>query len=83
MSLLARYKGDYPPSLWAILALVWERGGLACQSDWARSSATEISLAASLGWLSTIAPGGETYSNRWRLTPAGLQALDHKEHFIS
>lgn len=83
MTLLARYGGAYPTELWGLLELAWERGGLTVQSDWCRAMAVQVGLAASLGWLSTIAPDGRSYGPRWRLTAAGLQALSHKEHFLT
>lgn len=42
-----------------------------------------VALAASLGWLTTISPDGQTYTRQWRLTAAGLQALYQKEHFLT
>jgi hypothetical protein len=71
---MRHFHGDYPPSLWAVLTLAHDRY-ISCQGDWARALAPEVALAASLGWLSNIDPDGLHYSNKWRITPAGLTAL--------
>jgi hypothetical protein len=71
---MRHYRGDYPAQLWLVLNLAHERY-ISVSGDWARSLASEVALAASLGWLSNIAPDGQTYSNKWRITPAGLTAL--------
>lgn len=72
------YHGEYPVGLWFILDHIWQNG-LATQGDWARALAPEIALAASCGFISNVNPQGDTYSNRWRITAAGLYALQHKE----
>ncbi len=80
---LRGYSGDFPPELWTALVLAHTTSGLAVQGDVARQLATAVALGASLGWLSTIAPNGKTYAKRWRISPAGLQALYHKDDFTS
>lgn len=69
-----RYRGEYPVQLWLVLNLAHERF-ISVSGDWARTLAPEVALASSLGWLSNIAPDGQSYSNKWRITPAGLTAL--------
>lgn len=69
-----RYRGDYPDQLWAVLMIAHERY-ISVSGDWARALAPEVALAASLGWLSNIAPDGASYSNKWRITVPGLMAL--------
>lgn len=72
------YHGPLPEDLWQVLKHCW-KGGISLQSDFARAHSSTIALAASCGWLSTIDPGGKTYRGQWRLTAAGITALDNKE----
>lgn len=81
MSLIARFRGHYPPEAWVVLHDTWS-GGISVQSDYARSKADLVAFLASVGWITTIAPDGYTYTRRWRLSPAGLEALAQKEHFL-
>lgn len=83
MSLIARFRGTYPPALWTLLDETHLAGGLSIQGDPARQRADMVALAASLGWLSTITPDGHRYTRVWRLTAAGLQALTQQEFFTS
>lgn len=73
-----RYRGEYPDGLWPVLFQAWERG-IAIQGDFARAAASEVALAASCGWISNVDPDGSRYGNRWRITAAGLYALQHKD----
>lgn len=72
---MLRYRGDYPEELWAVLQLAHSRY-ISVQGDHARLYAPEVALAASLGWLSNVAPDGASYSNKWRITASGLTALE-------
>lgn len=73
------YHGDYPPHIWDVLKQAWMHG-IAIQGDFARAVAAEVALAASCGWITSIDLDGSSYSNRWRITAAGLTALTHKEY---
>lgn len=73
------YTGPYPGTLWLVLEVA-HQGGLYIQSDRARISAPSVALAASLGWITTVATDGKTYGGVWRITQAGLAALTHREH---
>lgn len=48
------------------------------QSDFARSHADVVGVAASLGFLTTILPDG-TPTREWRVTPRGLRFLLSQE----
>lgn len=74
-----RYRGEFPSNLWEVLKQAWMHG-IAIQGDFARALAPEVSLAASCGWITSIDLDGNSYSNRWRITAAGLYALSHKEY---
>ncbi len=77
---MRNYRGPHPEELWAVLGAAHERY-ISVQSDFARSAATYIALASSLGWITTISPDGLTYGGRWAITATGLYALEHREHF--
>lgn len=68
------YLGDYPEEIWVVLEKAWD-GPIWLASDFARAYKEQVALAASLGWISSIHPGGLGYSDRWHLTLAGFQAL--------
>lgn len=72
------YLGHLPEGLWDVLTVAWE-ANISIQGDFARSHASEVALAASLGWLSNISPDGLTFSRHWRITAPGLTAIKHKE----
>lgn len=74
------YKGALPAGLWKVLDTAHEKGGISVQGDYARSNSTCLALAASLGWVSTISPDLTEYGKVWRVTVAGLSALQNKEH---
>lgn len=78
MTTSSAYHGPIPAGLWDVLSQAHE-GGISVQSNFARSYSLEVALAASLGWVSTITPTGLAYSRVWRITMAGLSALQHKE----
>jgi hypothetical protein len=75
------YHGPLPAAFWPVLKHAWKYGGITLQSDYARSNALHLALAASMGWLSTIDPDGKSYRGQWRITTAGLTALQNKENF--
>jgi len=72
------YRGEVPEELWLVLRTAWGRP-ISIQSDFARRYAVEVCLAASMGLVSTIKPNGSGYTTQWRLTSAGITALEHKE----
>lgn len=76
------YRGDLPDTIWAVLTLAWQHG-IATQGDWARALAVDVALAASCGFISSIDPSGNSYGNRWRITAAGLHALQHKDYMTT
>jgi hypothetical protein len=49
--------------------------GFSVQSDFARSKADYVAMAASLGYLSTKL-FGLVFSREWRVTPEGLEELE-------
>jgi len=77
------YHGPIPEALWDVLEYAHSCGGITLQSDFARAVSADLALAASCGWVSTIDPDGRAYNKRWRITAAGLTALQHKEDFKS
>ncbi len=50
-------------------------GSLSTKSDFARTHANPVALAASLGLITVVMPGG-SYGNTWRITSKGLQRLE-------
>lgn len=74
------YHGPYPPGLWAVLEVCHKAGSISIQSNFARGAATEVALAASIGWITTVSPDGASHGARWRLTQAGLLAHHHREY---
>lgn len=80
MTAPSRYSGPLPSTIWDVLKYAWKRG-IYLQSDFARGFSPEIALAASMGWLSNIDPDGKHYRGQWRITSAGLIALEHKDDF--
>mgnify|MGYP001555002671 CR=1 FL=1 len=71
------YTGPIPSGVWEVLDRVW-RHPLAIASDYTRLNQAEVSFAASMGWISNIAPDGHGYTRHWRLTVEGLVNLSHK-----
>lgn len=63
-----------------VLNEAFERGGFTTRSDFARSHADNVAIAAQLRLLSTLKPDG-SYDNKWRLTPKGLSLLFNPEDF--
>lgn len=71
------YTGEHPIGLWEVLDAALHRG-LSLQGDFSRAFAPEVALAASLGYLSVIDTNGQTYRPQWRITHAGLSALENR-----
>ncbi|MCW2317123.1 hypothetical protein M2322_002677 [Rhodoblastus acidophilus] len=46
-------------------------------SNFAREYSTYLSLAASLGWITTISLDGLRYSRTWNITAEGVSAYNH------
>lgn len=76
---MIRYTGHIPEDLWVILRACWKRP-IKLQSDLARQYPVEVGLAASMGLISTLDPDGSNYNTTWRITAAGLSALEAKEY---
>lgn len=72
------YTGKVPPDVWNLLGLAWE-DGIAVSANVAREYATEIALAASLGWISTVSLDGHRYLRVWNVTAEGVSALNHRD----
>lgn len=47
-------------------------------SNYARARAPFIAMAASLGWITIIAPDGHSLSHHWHVTKEGLTALQNR-----
>jgi hypothetical protein len=69
------YRGPVPGGVWLIIELA-RKGGISLQSDAARHGAADVALAASLGYISVIAPDGRSFDHAWAPTAAGLHALE-------
>ena len=69
------YRARIPQGVWDVMAHVWAHP-ITVSSNYARERAEWVALAASLGWISTIAPDGSTHVRSWRLTKEGLMALE-------
>lgn len=69
------YLGPIPPRVWDILTKAWA-APIYLASNYARENSIPVAFAASMGWLSTIAPDGKSYSRQWHLTKEGLLALE-------
>jgi hypothetical protein len=74
---LGHYLGELPGLIWEVLRLANENR-LSVQSDLARSYAPEVALAASLGLISNVDTDYSKYMRSWRITAAGLYALEHR-----
>ncbi|CAB4138779.1 hypothetical protein UFOVP344_51 [uncultured Caudovirales phage] len=51
------------------------RNPVTTKGDFAREYATEIATLAHMGIISTFDPVTQDYTNRWRLTPSGLDRI--------
>lgn len=43
----------------------------------AREASTEVALAASMGWISTVSLDGAGYGRMWNVTAEGVAAYTH------
>lgn len=68
------YHGAIPKRVLEVVALAFGPG-IAVSSDFARTYSTEVSLAASLGWISTVSLDGLSYGRTWNATLEGVNAL--------
>ena len=70
------FSGTLHATTWAVLESAWS-APLSLEGNYTRSNRFEVALLASLGYLSIIAPDGETFDRAWHITVPGLQALTH------
>lgn len=68
------YLGDIPEEVWGVLTEAWS-APIYLASNYAREHLVAVAFAASMGWLSNIAPDGKSYSRQWHITKEGLTAL--------
>jgi hypothetical protein len=64
--------GQIPIELIPVLDRAYTKG-FSVQSDFYRDNAVEVALCASLGFITTLVPGG--YGSVWRITPKGMKEL--------
>jgi hypothetical protein len=64
-----------------VLERAWA-GGFTIQSDFARTNAAYVALAASEGFISTII-SKERFGKTWRLTPEGSRKLYENRLYFS
>jgi hypothetical protein len=50
----------------------------AIESNYAREKRWAVAFAASVGWLTVVAPDGMSYGRTWHVTAEGLVALQHQ-----
>ena len=68
------YFGPYPEALREVLEQA-SRQGFAVASNFSREFSTEVALAASLGWISTVSHDGRSCGRTWNVTLEGQSAL--------
>lgn len=68
------YLGNIPDEVWEVLHKAWS-APIYLASNYAREHSPAVAFAASMGWLSNIAPDGKSYSRQWHITKEGLTAL--------
>ena len=73
------YTGRIPKTLWDVLRLAWEGGGIAVSSNYAREASREVALAASIGWISTVSLDGKHYHRVWNITAEGVAAFNNRK----
>lgn len=74
------YVGPLPDQIWEVVATAYATP-LAVSGNYAREHAVFVALAASLGWITNVAPDGRAYSRTWSVTHEGILALQHKDTF--
>ena len=72
------YIGEYPEEALGVLTYAWGNP-FSISSNYARCNAIAVAFAASMGWLSNIAPDGRSFSRLWHVTAEGLLVLRHLE----
>lgn len=72
------YFGPLPDELWEVIDRAWYDPP-SIQSNYSRERAQFIALAASLGWITIIAPDGLSLSRSWHVTFEGLTAYRNKD----
>lgn len=68
------YVGEVPEAIWEVVRRAFE-GGFAVSSNFAREHSTELALASSMGWVTTIHLDGLSYGRTWLATLQGAGAL--------
>lgn len=63
---------------WNVLREAW-REPFYVSSNFAREFSVEVALAASLGFISTVSPSGNSYGRTWHITAAGIAAWRLRE----
>lgn len=71
------YTGPLPDGIWPLIETCW-LFGLAVSSNKAREASTEVALAASMGWISTVSLDGQGYGRMWNVTAEGTAAYTHR-----
>ena len=74
------YFGPMPDEVWGVMDRAWFDPP-SISSNYARENAQVLALAASLGWITIVAPDGKSLSRSWHVTVAGLTAYRNKELF--
>lgn len=69
------YNGIPPEEVWHVLETAYS-APIFIASNYAREMSTEVSFAASMGWLSTLTLNGQHYTRRWHVTREGITALE-------
>lgn len=73
-----RSKGILGRTLTKVLLDAW-LAPFTTKSDYARTHATTVAVAACRGWLTTYDPMKEQFTNKWRVTPEGLNEIFYNE----
>lgn len=66
------------PTIDRVLKVLYLRGGVTTQSNFARENAVEVAALASLGRITTRKGDTEVFGNVWRITSDGLLRLTEK-----
>lgn len=61
-----------------MLEAIW-LSPLPLEANDARANRHEVAMLASLGYISTIAPDGMSYTRAWRITAEGFHALRSRD----
>lgn len=71
------YFGEIPEGVWQVLDRAWFDPP-SISSNYARQAAPALAVAASLGWITVIAPDGHSLSRSWHITAEGLTAYRNR-----